>query len=174
MTAADIVTPAELPHLEHIWLQSIPGEYSAAMSKAWRPEAVNGTFLQVFEARRPNWLAENRDNPLRDWDGREDLRPSQVKKAFAHYRSTRKAVRECLRTAPNVRSVQARLAEIGAEFAESFNTLLEREMLIETQERDELLEALVHIAVEAGTEFDFPVEEVEQALLDAANQTRVW
>ena len=47
-------------------------------------------------------------------------------------------------------------------------------MLIETDERDELLEALVHIATEASAEFDFPRAEIEQALVHAANETRDW
>lgn len=174
MTADDVVTPAELPHLEHIWLQSIPQEYSAAMSKIWRPEAVNGTFLQIFEARRPNWIAENRDNPLRDWDGREELRPIIVKKAFAQYKSTRQSVLASLRTSSGMPEARVRLAEIGVEFAEAFNTLDAKWMFIETQERDELLDALAHLAGEASSEYDVPREDVEQALLHAANETRDW
>jgi len=69
----------------------------------------------------------------------EELRPAQVEKAFAHYKSTRQSVLECLRSSPDLTTAEARLAEIGMEFAEAFNTLMERDMSIETVERDELL-----------------------------------
>ncbi|MGL5810951.1 MAG: hypothetical protein ACRCYQ_13495 [Nocardioides sp.] len=174
MTADDVVTPAEIGELEYIWLQGIPREYSAAMSKLWRPEAVNGTFLQIYEARRPDWIAENRDSPLRDWDGREELRPSVVKKAFEQCKTTRREVIELVKTGAGTDAITGRLAGIGAEYAEAFNALDARWMFIETEERDELLEVLGHIAREAAAEAGLAAGDLERALLRAANDARDW
>ncbi|MEV0954055.1 hypothetical protein [Promicromonospora sp. NPDC050249] len=66
MAAADHVTVAGAPELEHVHLHDVPREYATAMRRAWRPEAANGTYLSVTGARGRGWVAENKDNPLRD------------------------------------------------------------------------------------------------------------
>ena len=73
--------------------------------------------LRITKPRKPEWLAQNLDNPFRGWDGAEHIPASAAKKAANQYRKTR-----------------SHLMKLAAEPGE--NTF------IETEERDEIYMAL--------------------------------
>ncbi|MBP2478249.1 hypothetical protein JOF53_007121 [Crossiella equi] len=159
MTGADVPSPADLPHLAWLTVDGVPAEYASALRKLWKPEDVNGTYLSVRGARSPDWVAENRDNPLRSWDG--NVKPVAYRKAFAQYKTTRRAVQEALAAGAG----PERLTELGAEFAEAFNGMDARWNFVETVEREDLLEA-----VHAMTDLDW----ARQALAEGLDSARDW
>ncbi|MCK2242106.1 MULTISPECIES: hypothetical protein [unclassified Crossiella] len=144
MTAADCLLPHRVPEIEAISLDGIPAEYAAATRKKWKPEIPQGVHLDIRGARKPEWVAENRDNPLRNWDGRQGIGPARYKKAIAQYKQTRRAVLAVL--ADPAADRPAQLAEIGREYGELFNRLDGRSPFIGAVEREELFEALTAIA----------------------------
>jgi hypothetical protein len=141
MSAADAVLPVHLPDLAWLELGSVPADYAAAMRTTWAPEAANGTHTTIRQPRKPAWVAENRDNPLRDWDGREHIPGGAVKKAFAQYRTTRRAVLAALGDPAGAEQ----LVRLGEEYGEAFNAIDRRWQFIETIEREELIDALARI-----------------------------
>ncbi len=77
-----------------------PAEYSAAMKKLWTPEIPKGTFVEIRSPRKPEWLAENRDNPLMDWEGREHISSVRYRRSLAQYPAGRS--REVAEVGPQV------------------------------------------------------------------------
>lgn len=67
-----------------------------------------------------------------------------------------------------------RLEQLGAEFAEAFDTVNLRSGFIETQERDELLDGLANLVGAAPTAAGVDVQDAIDTLLHAVNQTRGW
>lgn len=92
MAAADCLQPDRVPALELLGLHDIPDDYAAAMRARWRPQIPGGTQVEITGARTPEWLAENMDNPLREWDGRARISRARFATATAQYKATRRAV----------------------------------------------------------------------------------
>jgi hypothetical protein len=174
MTAADHVTVAGTPELEHIDLHNVPREYATAMRRAWRPEAANGTYLSVSGARGPDWVTENKDNPLRDWDTRPGVSKRTYQKSVAQIRRTRGQILSALDGAPGDRAKT--LERVGSEYGEAFNAIDEatRAGLIMTQEREELYDAVVGLLNAAAAERGLDVTAERQALIDGVDATRDW
>ena len=152
---SDCLLVDSAPALQFLGLYSVPAEYATAMRRVWKPEIANGTDVEIRSPRKPDWVAENRDNPLRDWDGRDHISALRCRKAVSQYKDTRRAVIALLSS----RGVdQAGLIEIGRHFAEAFNRLDgKRSPFIETEEREELFAALdaAVAAAEQGAGQDF-------------------
>lgn len=173
MTKEDCLRPPRVPQVESVDLYSIPADYASAMRRTWRPEVPAGTLVTINRGRKPEWVEENRNNPLRDWDGREQISATTYKRAVAQYKMTRKAVLEAIAEEPaDARST--RLEGIGRAYGEAFNQLDERSGFIETVEREELFCALDHIMNEAEA-LDYPsLEAARDSLASGVNSVRDW
>jgi len=174
MSAADCLLRTSVANLERLVLHSVPAEYAAATRKAWLAEIPNGTFVEITSPRSPNWVAENRNNPLREWDGRAHISSARYRKSVAQYKATRRAVLEEL-AASRDETDGSRFAELGRQFAEAFNQLDgTRDPFIETVERDELFEALDAIVDEAEAEHGRTFDITRQHLIAGVEGVRTW
>jgi hypothetical protein len=174
MTAADHVTVSSTPELEYVDLHNVPHEYATAMRRAWQPEAANGTYLSITGARKPDWVAANKDNPLRDWDTRPGVSKRAYQKSVAQLRKTRGQILAALDGAPADRP--AALERIGAEYGEAFNAIDQATAagLIMTGEREELYDAVVGLLDAAAADRGLDVTAERQALIDGVDATRDW
>lgn len=172
MGKEDRLLPRCLPALEALLLDGVPAEYAAATRPTWRPEIPNGTYVDIRGARKPEWVAENRNNPLRDWDGRAGISGARFKKAVAQYKATRRAVMTALSDGTADRPT--RLVEIGREYGEAFNRLDGRTPFIETVEREELFDALHQIADEAESAHGPDLPWVRESLVSGLESVRDW
>ncbi|GIH73452.1 hypothetical protein [Sphaerimonospora thailandensis] len=173
MTKEDRLTPRRVPELESVFLQGIPAEYASAMRTTWRPEIPAGTSVSIYDARKPEWVEENRNNPLRDWDGRDQISTATYKRAVAQFKMTRKAILEALAEEPaDVRSI--RMEEIGRAYGEAFNRLDRRSGFIETVEREELFAALDHIMDEAEALHGPGLGDARDGLVSGVESVRDW
>lgn len=173
MSRADCLHPDHLPALELLALHNIPYDYATAMRARWRPQAPNGTLVEITGARKPEWLAENLSNPLREWDGRAHISRARFAKATAQYKATRHAVMAAL-SAGDGEPAAARLAQIGREYAEAFNRLDGRAPFIETVEREELFAALDLIITDAQATTGKNLSAARRNLIDGAEAARDW
>jgi hypothetical protein len=123
--------------------------------------------------RTPEWLAENLDNPLRDWDGREHISAAKFRKSVAQYKITRQAV---LAAIADLRAggLKARVLELGRDFGQAFNKLAKSDDFIETEEREELFAALMAIPKASGSLSDEEAKEVGDVLAQGLDETRDW
>ncbi len=69
--ADDIPTPEQMPELRWFWMTSLPETAAKAAKQLWKGKA--GMDLRITKPRKPEWLAQNLDNPFRGWDGTEHI-----------------------------------------------------------------------------------------------------
>ena len=106
----------------------------AAAKQLWKSKP--GMDLRITKARKPEWLAQNLDNPFRGWDGAEHIPAAAAKKAANQYRKTRSQLMK-LAAEPG-EDAQAQALEAVAAYTQTFNKM----GFIETEERDEIYMAL--------------------------------
>ena len=90
--------------------------------------------LRITKPRKPEWLAQNLDNPFRGWDGAEHIPAAAAKRAARQYRKTRSQLMK-LASQPGG---DAQALEAVAAYTQAFNKM----GFIETEERDEIYMAL--------------------------------
>jgi len=135
-----IPCPDELPLLNNIDVSSIPAEAAAAIKKAYK--SVPGISLRVERPRKPEWLAENLDNPLRSWDGQGGISAAQAKKAFTAYKTALAAMRNAVAVGTNL---QAEAERITQAYIATFNAMDSKRPFIYTLERENIVDALQQI-----------------------------
>ncbi|WP_330351999.1 hypothetical protein [Streptomyces chartreusis] len=170
MAPSDCLLPHHVPEMEEVSLYGIPADYAAAMRKSWRPHVRHGVELDVRGARKPEWVAANAANPLRAWDGREHIPPTEYLKAVAQYKATRDAILSEVTSGEQHGSI----AEIGRAFGAAFNTLDSRTSFIETMEREELFDALDFLAEEAQKVAERDLSAARAALIEGVDSIRDW
>ncbi|MEZ0096383.1 hypothetical protein [Streptacidiphilus sp. EB129] len=174
MAAADCLLPRRLPALESLELVSVPAPYATAMRRLWRPEEPQGVYLRIAKPRKPEWLAENLNNPLRDWEGREQISAAIYKKALAQYKATRRAVLAVLASGDSAHVLTPRLVGLGEQFGEAFNELDEHTGFIQTIEREELYDALDAIITDAEAESGADLAWAGKGLTEGCESVRDW
>ena len=92
--------------------------------------------LRITKPRKPEWLAQNMDNPFRGWDGAEHIPAAAAKKAANQYRKTRSQLMK-LAAEPG-EDAQAQALDAVTAYTQTFNKM----RFIETEERDEIYMAL--------------------------------
>ena len=132
--AADIPTPEQMPELRWFWMTSLPETAAKAAKQLWKSKP--GMDLWITKPRKPEWLAQNLDNPFRGWDGAEHIPASAAKKAANQYRKTRSQLLK-LASQPG-EDAQAQALDAVAAYTQTFNKM----GFIETEERDEIYMAL--------------------------------
>ncbi|MFE5594950.1 hypothetical protein [Streptomyces sp. NPDC056549] len=170
MDTSDCLLPRHVPELEEVSLYGIPADYAAAMRKTWRPHVRHGVELDVRGARKPEWVAANTANPLRDWDGREHIPRAAYRKAVAQYKATRDAFLAEVTGGEH----HGNITEIGRAFGAAFNALDSRSRFIETVEREELFDALDFLADEAQTAAGRDLSAARSALIEGVDSSRDW
>lgn len=173
MNKHDRLLPQRLPELEALYLDGIPTEYATATRSTWRPEIPNGTYVDIVHARKQEWVAENRNNPLRNWDGREHISPARYKKSVTQYKLTRRAIMTVL-SEQSCDDRPNRLVEIGREYGEAFNKLDQPTPFIETEEREDLFAALDHIVHEAASSLGPDLAWAQDSLISGVESVRDW
>lgn len=131
--------PERMEHLNWLWMTSLPEDAAKCIKKLYKKRKNEGMNLSVTQARKPEWIKENMDNPFRDWDDSDYISPSSAKKAIIQYRKTRNEL-----LALNVQNdPEAQTKAIAAveEYTKTFN----RMRCIETDERDLVYEVLCSI-----------------------------
>jgi hypothetical protein len=170
MKASDVYHYAASTRLEALYLSNIPEQYAAATRKAWRSQATTGTTLEVRGARKPEWIAENYNNPFREWDMRNHISRPRYLKVLALYRQTRTDVLAELAVAGDAGALE----RIGREYGEALNVIDgTRSPFIETEERQDLHAALEQMVGEAGLS---PAESQTalKSLTDGLDRVRSW
>lgn len=179
MDAADVLLPDRVPALESLDLVSVPAGYAKTMRATWQPEVAMGTALSVTLPRKPEWVAENQDNPFRDWDGDDRIPRAAFKKAVAQYKQTQDEVVAVLAAAAvsqDQDQAAAKLFDIGARYSELFNRLDERYGFIDTVERENLFDVLAGIVagLEAGSGAGAALSWARDSLIEGADSVRDW
>ena len=115
-------------------MTSLPETAAKAAKQLWKVKP--GMDLWITKPRKPDWLAQNLDNPFRGWDGAEHIPASAAKKAANQYRKTRSQLMKL--AAEQGEDAQAQALDAVTAYTQTFNKM----GFIETEERDEIYMAL--------------------------------
>lgn len=143
-SADDFPRPENLPQLRNLWLESVPAETGKKIKKLYKGKIQE---LQVLKLRSDEWLHENLNNPLRHWDGSEFVPKSKYKKSVALWKDTRRRILEEMSHSEIDFSAVKRIA---IDYIEGFNKLDRRSSFIETEEREDIINAFEQILDEVG------------------------
>ena len=136
--------PAQMPALSSLHLASLPADAAKAIKARYKKAAALGLDLSVTRPRKPEWLAENLDNPFRDWDGREHIAVAYARKAAQAYKKLLAAART-IDADTDGAAAQAIGRQMVADYVAVFNQIERRSSVIETVERDEIYVALEQV-----------------------------
>ena len=133
-----------MPALSSLCLASLPADAAKAIKAGYKKAAALGLNLSVTRPRKPEWLAENLDNPFRDWDGRQHISAAYAKKAAQAYKKLLATART-LDAAMDGGAAHAMAQEMVTAYVGVFNQIERRSNIIETVERDEIYVALEQV-----------------------------
>ena len=122
-------------------MSSLPEDAAKKAKQLYKKKTERGLDLWIQKPRKPEWLAQNLDNPFRSWDGQENISAANAKKAADLYKKTRAAIRKLEQRSPS-EAAQSAEALVKA-YTESFNKMDKRKYFIETVEREAIYCALV-------------------------------
>ena len=128
----DFAVLDELPNLHYLNLESIPYEAGIYAKNVLKKKM---DFFEIGKLRKKDWLEKNLENPLRHWDDDEFIPTATYQAVERLYKKTL----EQFLAADNKKDIYIAVQK----FAKTLNKLNEKyDLFIETQERDDLFEAL--------------------------------
>ena len=160
----DFPAPAALPSLTSLSLDSLPADVAAAVRKAYKKAPQ--VDLTLSKPRKPEWLVENLDNPLRHWDGREGFAPALVKKVHAAYIAALRQVREAEAVRGDEGAYSQRVTAAIATFLELIAGLNRKHGFLYTLERDEVIDAVNLLAASLSSQARVALDPLIEKALD--------
>lgn len=161
-SAADFPSPSDLPNLQKLWLQSIPADAGKAIKRIYKNRIQD---LSVCKLRSDEWLQENMNNPLRHWDGSEFIPKSKYNKAVALWKETRHKIFDA---AKEPKTFSDSILSIASDYIEGFNKLNRRSGFIETEEREDIINAFESILDDVDLKID------RERLQKVMDEKRTW
>lgn len=143
----DFPLPAEHPDIGEISVFDVPKEALDAIKLRWKKARNVEKYFRC--GRTEEWLKENRDNPLRMWQGREQIPPAKAKRAAKIYKELRSSAYEAAKGGDI-----ARLEELFKSAAERFYALDKKGEFLETVELEELYDAASGLVDEISKKID--------------------
>ncbi|WP_280835048.1 hypothetical protein [Mycolicibacterium frederiksbergense] len=129
----DIPYPDALPTLTNLDLDSIPADVAASVRARYKK--AQHVELTVRRPRKPEWLAENLENPFRRWDGRDGIPDAVAKKARTAFVAALRKVRDESATDDNT-------VTAATGFLDAIAALNRKHQFLYTLERDEVIDAV--------------------------------
>lgn len=173
-TGEEFPKPESWTDLKRMSLESIPEEAGKYIKKLFKGKVED---LDIRKLRKPEWLAENLDNPLRHWDGSEFVPKSKLNKAVIVYRDARRAALSAAAdyaAGKDSAKLQKHLEEISVDYVKSFNKLDARTGWIETEEREDICAAFDTILNAVGDTIGLEFEINKPQIYDAMDEHRDW
>lgn len=138
----------QMPALEALLMNSIPADVAQAGKNLMKGRTT--AWVDIRGPRKPEWLAENIDNPLRHWVDNPHIPASAAKKAGNIYKETLRSIK-----------AQAPVKETLRSFIASINQLAVKKNFIDAGEREDIIVALEKLCEAAGASS----EEIQQAIV---------
>lgn len=137
--------PEQLPKLTTLWLTSLPADAAKSIKTRYKKFAATGLDMEITKARKPEWLAENLNNPFRDWDGRDHIKAVHAKKAAQLYKQCLKEIRQLSQDFNNQEALHKQLVSMVENYTQTFNKMDAKTGFIETVEREEIYVVLTEL-----------------------------
>jgi len=154
----DFPGPDELPTLTSLDLDSIPADVAARVRARYRK--APRVEVTVRRPRKPEWLAENLENPLRHWDGRDSIPRAAAKKARTAFIAALRQVRDETPTDENTVTAAA------TGFLDTIAALNRKHQFLYTLEREEVIDAVDTLTAGLSPEAHRALEPLIEDALD--------
>lgn len=161
-SADDFPRPGSLSELRRLCLESIPADAGKVIKKLFKGNVQD---LSVLKLRSEEWLHENLNNPLRHWDGSEFIPKAKYTKSVSLWKEARHRMMEVANQAELDLST---VKSIAIDYVEGFNKLDRRSSFIETEEREDILNAFEQILHETG------LSEFKEEIMQLIDEKRIW
>lgn len=162
--AEEFPAPQALASLTSLSLDSLPADVAAAVRKAYKKAPQ--VELSLRKPRKPEWLQENLDNPLRHWDGREGMPAAVVKKAHSAFVSALRQVREADAVRMDEAAYTQAVTRAISEFLEVISALNRKNGFLYTLERDEVIDAVNRLAAQLSAQANVALDPLVEEALD--------
>ncbi|GAB2654885.1 hypothetical protein GCM10027068_38680 [Prescottella soli] len=150
--------PDELPTLTSLDLDSVPADVAARVRARYKK--APRVELTVRRPRKPEWLAENLENPLRHWDGHDGIPRTVAKKARAAFIAALRQVRDESPTDENT------VIAAATGFLDTIAALNRKHQFLYTLERDEVIDAVNTLTAGLSPEAHRALEPLIEEALD--------
>jgi len=160
----DLPGPDELPALTSLHLSSIPADVATSARRAYGKHPW--VELSVSRPRKPTWLAENLENPLRHWDGREGIPASAAKRARTAFVAALRQVREADADREDSAAYDQAVTAAATAFLDVIGALGRRHGFLYTLERDEVVDAVAALTRHLSPAAQQALEPVLEEALD--------
>ncbi|MDH6279771.1 hypothetical protein [Prescottella agglutinans] len=154
----DFPGPEELPSLTSLDLDSVPADVAARVRARYKK--APHVELSVRRPRKPEWLAENLENPLRHWDGRDGIPGTVAKKARTSFIAALRQVRDESPTDDNTVTAAA------TGFLDTIAALNRKHQFLYTLEREEVVDAVNTLTAGLSPEGHRALEPLIEEALD--------
>ena len=152
--------PGAWERLRDLDLDSLPAAVATAVRRAYKASPLT---VSVRRPRKPEWLAENLENPLRHWDGRPGIPASVAKKTRLAFVAALRAVRTADADLPPGEAYDAAVSDAVRGFLAVIAAANRRHGFLYTLERDEVIvavDALIpHLSEDAHRALEPTIEE---------------
>lgn len=156
--------PQALPSLTSLSLDSFPADVAATLRKVYKKAPQ--VELSLRKPRKPEWLQENLDNPLRHWDGREGIPPTLVKKTHSAFVIALRQVREAHASRVDEATYTEVVTRAITGFLEVVSALNRKRQFLYTLERDEVIGAVNLLAAQLSAQASVALDPLIEAALD--------
>lgn len=160
----DLPGPEELPALTSLNLSSIPADLATWARKAYGKHPR--VELSVSRPRKPTWLAENLENPLRHWDGRDGIPAAAAKRARTAFVTALREVREADALREDPAGYDRTVTAAATAFLDVIGSLGRRHGFLHTLERDEVVDAVAVLTTHLSPAAQRALEPVLEEALD--------
>ncbi len=154
----DFPGPDGLPALTSLDLDSIPADVAARVRAQYKK--APRIELTVRRPRKPEWLAENLENPLRHWDGRDGIPDTVAKKARTAFIAALRKIRGASPTDENT------VVSAVTGFLDTIAALNRKHQFLYTLERDEVIDAVGALTAGLSSEAHRVLEPLVEEALD--------
>ncbi|MGF7123722.1 hypothetical protein [Rhodococcus sp. BE178] len=160
----DFPGPGELPALTSLDLDSIPTDVATRVRAMYKK--ASHVSLSVRRPRKPEWLAENFENPLRHWDGRDGIPAATAKKARTAFVTALRQVRDADASRTDETGYAKTVTASVTEFLDVISGLNRKRQFLYTLERDEVIDAVDTLTTGLPPEANRTLEPLIEEALD--------
>lgn len=162
--SGDFPSPDDLPALTSLDLDSIPTDVATRVRAVYKK--APRVSLSVRRPRKPEWLAENFENPLRHWDGRDGIPAATAKKARTAFVTALRQVREADACRTDETGYVEAVTAAVTGFLDAIAGLNRKRLFLYTLERDEVIDAVDTLTAGLSPEANRSLEPLVEEALD--------
>lgn len=142
-SADDIPQPEKMEKLYWFWMSHLPEDAAKAIRQLYKKRKSQGLDLRIQKSHKPEWMAQNLDNPFRSWGEQENIPQIVFKKAIRLYKNMHRQM--LLLAGSDEKSISKQVTDLVIRYTIMFNKMDRDRGFIKTAEREDISAALAQL-----------------------------